>query len=111
MHFSASPVFGSNGTPETIEQPTRKSQSKSAPKTDLPWQVLVHNDPINLVEYVTMVFQKVFGYSRQRARQHMLEVHEKGRSIVWAGNREHAELYVQQLRGYHLLSTLERIVS
>lgn len=74
----------------------------------LPWNVVVHNDPVNLMSYVTQVFQKVFEYSRERAERHMLEVHEQGRSIVWTGSRERAELYVQQLHGWLLLATLER---
>jgi ATP-dependent Clp protease adaptor protein ClpS len=75
-----------------------------------PWQVVVHNDPVNLMSYVSMVFQKVFGFSREKARHHMLEVHHKGRSVVWSGEREHAEHYVQQLHGYLLLATLEKTV-
>lgn len=75
---------------------------------DVPWNVVVHNDPVNLMSYVTMVFRRVFGFSRQKAEQHMMEVHQKGRSIVWSGGRERAELYVQQLHGYLLLATLER---
>jgi ATP-dependent Clp protease adaptor protein ClpS len=71
-----------------------------------PWQVVVHNDPVNLMSYVTMVFRKVFGYSQEKARVHMLEVHHQGCSIVWTGEREHAEHYVQQLHGYLLLATL-----
>lgn len=72
------------------------------------WNVIVHNDPVNLMSYVTMVFRKVFGYAKERAAKHMLEVHHNGRSIVWTGEREKAELYVQQLHGYLLLATLER---
>lgn len=75
---------------------------------DVPWNVVVHNDPINLMSYVTMVFQKVFGYSKEKAERHMLEVHQQGRSIVWTGLREPAEAYVQQLHGYLLLATLEK---
>jgi ATP-dependent Clp protease adaptor protein ClpS len=55
-----------------------------------------------------MVFQRVFGYSKDKAQHHMLEVHQKGRSIVWTGARERAEFYVQQLHGYLLLATLEK---
>ena len=88
--------------PETLEE------TKSATQIAAPWNVVVHNDPVNLMSYVTMVFQKVFGYSVDRARHHMLEVHYKGRSIVWTGDREKAELYVQQLHGYLLHATLER---
>ncbi|MBA2432943.1 MAG: ATP-dependent Clp protease adapter ClpS [Chthoniobacterales bacterium] len=86
-----------------LEQETREEDL-----LDVPWQVVVHNDPVNLMSYVTMVFQKVFGFSPDRAEKHMLEVHREGRSIVWSGLRERAELYVQQLHGYLLLATIER---
>lgn len=75
---------------------------------DVPWNVVVHNDPVNLMSYVTMVFQRVFGFSKTRAEKHMLEVHQNGRSIVWTGMREPAESYVQQLHGFLLLATLEK---
>ena len=78
---------------------------------DQPWNVVVHNDPVNLMVYVTMVFRKVFGFSREKAESHMLEVHHKGRSIVWSGARERAELYVQQLHAYLLLAPMERRAS
>ena len=70
--------------------------------------MVVHNDSVNLTGYVTMVFQKVFGYAKARAERHMLEVHRLGRSVVWTGEREQAECYVQQLHGYLLLATLEK---
>ena len=75
---------------------------------DVPWNVVVHNDPINLMSYVTRVFQRVFGYSKERAEKHMLEVHQNGRSIVWTGMREPAESYVQQLHAHLLLATIEK---
>ena len=75
---------------------------------DVPWNVIVLNDPINLMSYVTMVFQRVFGYPREKAERHMLEVHHKGRSLVWVGGREQAEMYVQQLHSYQLLAQMER---
>jgi ATP-dependent Clp protease adaptor protein ClpS len=93
-----------------VENPTVDQETKTKDELDLPWQVVVHNDPVNLMTYVTMVFQKVFGLPREKAEQHMLEVHQKGRSILWSGVRERAELYVQQLHGYLLLATLERVV-
>ncbi|MBA2743800.1 MAG: ATP-dependent Clp protease adapter ClpS [Chthoniobacterales bacterium] len=89
--------------------PVIEQEPETAQDLDLPWQVVVHNDPVNLMNYVTMVFQKVFGFTRERAEKHMLEVHRDGRSIVWSGMRERAELYVQQLHGYLLLATLERV--
>jgi ATP-dependent Clp protease adaptor protein ClpS len=73
-----------------------------------PWQVVVFDDPVNLMSYVTMVFMRVFGYPRSRAEHHMLEVHRNGRSVVWVGDRERAETYVAELQSYQLLSALER---
>lgn len=89
---------------ETIELPELKESIATSP----PWAVVVHNDPVNLMSYVSRVFRKVFGYSKQRAEKHMLEVHKKGRSILWSGERERAELYVQQLQSHLLLAKLER---
>jgi ATP-dependent Clp protease adaptor protein ClpS len=59
------------------------------------------------MSYVTMVLMKLFGYPKPQAERLMLEIHHKGRSIVWTGDRERAELYVQQLHAYHLLAKLE----
>src|SRR4029453_240321 len=98
-----------NATPSTIRPPTIEKETRAEEALDLPWQVVVHNDPVNLMSYVTMVFQRVFGYPRDRAERHMLEVHHKGRSILWRGKRETAELYVQQLHGYLLLATIEKV--
>ena len=95
--------------PSTIDTPTIEKETLSEEEVDLPWQVVVHNDPVNLMSYVTMVFQRVFGYPREKAEKHMLEVHQNGRSILWSGMRERAELYVQQLHGYLLLATLEKV--
>lgn len=92
-----------------VEMPTIRKQEATSEEVAMPWNVVVHNDPINLMSYVTMVFQRVFGYPRERAEKHMLEVHHNGRSILWSGVRERAELYVQQLHGYLLLATIEKI--
>jgi len=97
-----------NAGPSTVDKPTIEKETRSEEDLDLPWQVVVHNDPVNLMSYVTMVFQRVFGYPREKAERHMLEVHHNGRSILWSGMRERAELYVQQLHGYLLLATLEK---
>ena len=94
--------------PSTFDAPTIEKETDAQEALDLPWQVVVHNDPVNLMSYVTMVFQRVFGYPRDKAEKHMLEVHHKGRSILWSGMREPAELYIQQLHGYLLLATLEK---
>jgi len=95
--------------PSTIGAPTIEKETRAEEALDLPWHVVVHNDPVNLMSYVTMVFQRVFGYPRDKAERHMLEVHHKGRSILWSGMRERAELYVQQLHGYLLLATIEKV--
>jgi len=102
-------ISDQNANPATIDAPTIEKETRSEEDLDLPWQVVVHNDPVNLMSYVTMVFQRVFGYPREKAEGHMLEVHHKGRSILWSGMRERAELYVQQLHGYLLLATLEKV--
>ena len=92
-----------------LEMPTIEKQEATSEEVEMPWNVVVHNDPVNLMSYVTMVFQRVFGYPRERAEKHMLEVHHNGRSILWNGVRERAELYVQQLHGYLLLATIEKV--
>jgi ATP-dependent Clp protease adaptor protein ClpS len=74
---------------------------------DRPWKVLVWNDPINLMSYVTFVFQKLFGYSREKAHQLMLDVHLKGEAVVAHGPREKAELDVFRLHEHGLWATME----
>jgi ATP-dependent Clp protease adaptor protein ClpS len=86
-----------------IEKDTREE-----PATDVPWNVVVFNDPVNLMSYVTYVFQRVFGYPHERAEKHMMEVHQLGHSILWTGHRETAESYVEKLHGYLLLAKMEK---
>jgi ATP-dependent Clp protease adaptor protein ClpS len=71
------------------------------------WRVVVLNDPVNRMSYVVMVLRRVFGFEEERARRHMLEVHETGRSIVWAGTREQAEAHVFALQQWHLTAILQ----
>jgi ATP-dependent Clp protease adaptor protein ClpS len=71
------------------------------------WRVVVLNDPVNLMSYVVLVFKKVLGFDEATARRHMLEVHERGRSVVWSGVRERAEHYVFTLQQWHLTAVLE----
>jgi ATP-dependent Clp protease adaptor protein ClpS len=75
---------------------------------DRPWIVLVWNDPINLMSYVTFVFQKLFGYSLERATELMLDVHHKGRAVVSSGPREKAELDVARLHEHGLWATMQQ---
>ncbi len=74
----------------------------------LPWDVLVWDDPINLMSYVVWVFKRVFQFSEPVARKLMLEVHEQGRALVASEPREQAEMYLQQLHGYGLQATIQR---
>ena len=73
-----------------------------------PWLVLVWDDPVNLMSFVTLVLQRVFGYTREHAEQLMLRVHHEGRAVVAQEPREQAELHVAQLHGYGLQATIER---
>ena len=77
-------------------------------ETDSPWIVIVWNDPINLMSYVVMVLQKLFGYSNQKATSLMMDVHEKGKAVVSTGEREKAELDVFRLHEHGLWATMQQ---
>ena len=79
-----------------------------ATRADDAWVTLVWNDPVNLMSYVTHVFQSYFGFSRAEAERRMREVHERGRSVVSVGSRERMEVDVQAMHGYGLWATLQR---
>ena len=98
-----SDAFGSKGT-----GPREKEGAEPETRLGTPWNVVVHDDPVTLMVYVTRVFMTIFGYSPSRAYRLMMEVHTKGRSVVWTGPRERAEVYLSKLHAYHLLATLER---
>jgi len=88
--------------------PTIDKKSKSATQKDVPWNVVVLDDPVNLMAYVTMVLKRVFGYNQARAEILMMEVHQQGCSVVWTGTREKAEFFVQQLHSFQLRATMEK---
>lgn len=91
-------------TPERVDRPgTDETQSP-----DRPWLVIVHNDPINLMSYVTWVLQKLFGYPREKAHKLMLQVHNEGRAIVSSGPREKAESDCFRLHAHGLWATMTR---
>jgi len=90
--------------PVEVDQP----DVGEATDTESPWIVLVWNDPINLMSYVTFVFQKLFGYSLEKATALMLDVHEKGRAVVSNGSREKCEMDVFRLHEHGLWATLQR---
>ena len=73
-----------------------------------PWVVIVWNDPINLMSYVTLVFQKLFGFSLQKATLLMLQVHNDGKAVVSSGNREKSELDVARLHAHGLWATMQQ---
>jgi ATP-dependent Clp protease adaptor protein ClpS len=75
---------------------------------DKPWLVIVWNDPINLMSYVAFVFQKLFGYSKEKANKLMMDVHLKGRAVVSSGTRERAEVDVFRLHEHGLWATMEQ---
>jgi ATP-dependent Clp protease adaptor protein ClpS len=76
-------------------------------KADRPWIVIVWNDPINLMSYVTFVLQKLFGYTKAKATKLMLDVHYKGKAVVSSGTREKAEMDVFRLHEHGLWATME----
>lgn len=77
-------------------------------QTDRPWVTIVWNDPINLMSYVTYVFQDYFGYDKTKAELLMLDVHHKGRAVVSGGTREEMERDVNAMHGYGLWATLQK---
>jgi ATP-dependent Clp protease adaptor protein ClpS len=77
-------------------------------ETAKPWVVVVWNDPVNLMSYVVFVFQKLFGYSKEKATKLMLDVHHKGKAVVSSGNREKAEIDVSRLHAHGLWATMQR---
>jgi ATP-dependent Clp protease adaptor protein ClpS len=75
---------------------------------DIPWIVIVWNDPINLMSYVTWVFQKLFGYPKTKAEKLMWDVHTKGKAVVASGSKEECEIHVAALHGYGLWATMQK---
>lgn len=103
------PPAGGPGASATETLPGRVAEEAAETELARPWNVIVHDDPVTLMSYVTAVFMKVFGYERPRAHSLMMEVHTQGSSIVWAGDRERAETYLVTLHGYHLLATMDQV--
>jgi ATP-dependent Clp protease adaptor protein ClpS len=90
--------------PDRVDRP----DTDPVDSVDRPWQVIVWNDPVNLMSYVVYVFRKLFGYSVEEATRLMLAVHHEGRAVVSAGPLEKAELDCYQLHHFGLWATLER---
>lgn len=99
----SAPSIAPTVDPAQVDQPVDDTDETP----DRPWIVLVWNDPINLMSYVTLVFQKLFGYSLDKATELMLDVHHKGRAVVSNGSREKAELDVFRLHEHGLWATMQ----
>ena len=107
MSFLTEPDFV-QGLPFASDTQVAEPEVSETPETDLPWIVLVWNDPINLMSYVSFVFQKLFGYSKEKADLLMIDVHEKGRAVVSTGTRERAEIDVFRLHEHGLWATMQK---
>ena len=90
--------------PTEVDSP----QSDQDTTADTPWIAIVWNDPVNLMTYVTYVFQQVFGYPKRKAERLMLDVHHKGKAVVASGMREEMERDVEILHGYGLWATVSQ---
>jgi ATP-dependent Clp protease adaptor protein ClpS len=99
-----------SGMSQTIEAPVRVEEpvGDEERRDDRPWIVIVWNDPVNLMTYVTLVFRKLFGYSEAKATQLMLQVHYEGKAIVSNGTREKCELDVAKLHAAGLWATMQQ---
>jgi ATP-dependent Clp protease adaptor protein ClpS len=93
-----------------LPAPTQEGQqvADETGAIEQPWQTIVWNDPVNLMSYVTYVFQKLFGYDRAKATKLMLDVHHKGRATVSSGSREKVEGDVAKLHAAGLWATMQR---
>lgn len=99
-----STVTAGSTAPVEVERPA----DDEVIEPDVPWIVIVWNDPINLMSYVVFVFQKLFGYPREQATKLMLDVHHKGKAIVASGSREKCEFDVSRLHAHGLWATMQR---
>ena len=79
-----------------------------APQPPAVWQTVVWNDPVNLMSYVTYVFQEYFKYPLEKAEELMLKVHHEGKAVVSTGNRESMERDVLAMQGYNLWASMEQ---
>ncbi|MEZ5100696.1 MAG: ATP-dependent Clp protease adapter ClpS [Thermoleophilia bacterium] len=98
----------SQGTLAPAEVEVERPSEDDVVDRDRPWIVLVWNDPVNLMSYVTVVFQKLFGYSKAEATKLMLQVHNEGKAVVSSGPREKAEHDVARLHAHGLWATMRQ---
>ena len=101
-------VFGTMGVVSTAPAELDQPITESVVEPDTPWITLVWNDPVNLMTYVSFVFQEYFGYDREKADRLMMQVHQEGRAVVSNGSREEMERDVAAMHGYGLWATLQK---
>lgn len=89
---------------QTLEHTEVEQQSA----LDTPWVAIVWNDPVNLMTYVSYVFRSYFGFSRERAEELMLQVHNNGRAVVASGSREEMERHTEAMHDFGLWATVQR---
>ena len=95
--------------PETLPVPVEVTEKKVKEAFEKGWNVIVWNDPVNLMSYVIFVLMQVLGFNKEKATRHMLEVHHQGKSIVATETREKAELYHQRIQAHGLMVTIEQV--
>lgn len=108
MHCTPSAAVRSAATVSPETGTRTAGETSASTETDLPWNVVVWDDPVNLMNYVTYVFRSYFGYPEGKARALMLEVHRSGRSVVASGSLEEAETHTAALHGFGLWATFEQ---
>ena len=94
--------------PVEVERPDVQGEQEGAEEVERPWTTIVWNDPINLMSYVTYVFESYFGYPKTKAHKLMLDVHHRGKAVVSNGSREEMERDVSAMHSYGLWATLQR---
>ncbi|MFD5278826.1 ATP-dependent Clp protease adapter ClpS [Pseudarthrobacter sp. NPDC058362] len=96
--------------PDTQESTRTGTAEATASLTapDIPWNLVVWNDPVNLMSYVSYIFQSYFGYAESKANKLMMEVHKKGRSVVASGSKEQVERHAVAMHGFGLWATVEK---
>jgi ATP-dependent Clp protease adaptor protein ClpS len=107
-HVGEHDTIGGMSTPVEQERTQAEPAGAEVAAEDKPWQTVVWNDPVNLMSYVTYVFQKLFGFSRDQATKLMLDVHHKGRAIVTSGSKDKVEGDVAKLHAAGLWATMQR---
>jgi ATP-dependent Clp protease adaptor protein ClpS len=93
--------------PQVVPVEQTDTEIDEVREADRPWVTVVWNDPVNLMSYVTWVFQKLFGYSKDKAERLMLDVHQKGKAVVSSGARERMEYDASRLQAYGLWATVD----